>query len=344
MKYKINYTIRLHTINDSILKEMQSYMIELKILAEYYDLIKIKYDTDFCNEETKDCLINSFNNPSTEFFDYNSIEHKKILNFFINKGLILNYNIIKSSYAIIEYNKNDYINCEYFKLFFNYQSNISEKCINANNQKIKPVNLTENFIIFDNSENLVCNKNIVNKVQFQEYNTGYANIYFINKSLGEFFLNNNFTGFELFPVKENSTDEIIFYQLKVTNIIEQPKIKTEISSLFDDREIVYPSERSPLHNYYKKNNDVCIYNEEYIINNFKDFNISYFACIDSYGNSNNFITRPEIIVSKRVMSLLKQHKSKFTMVPVYSTNNIGIDTFNLNKEVKQLIIINSNSK
>ncbi len=340
MKCKIYYEIILDTIEDSILKEMQDYMIKLKILPDYYDLVKIKYDYDFYDEETKEYIRYS-SNPSTEFFDYNSMEHKKILKFNGEKGLVLNYNIIKGAYEIIEYSKSDYINCEYFKLILNfYQSNISEKCINENNKKINPINLTENFIIFDNKESLVCNKNIVNKVQFQEYNTGYANLYFINKSLGEFFEDNNFTGFKLLPVKKINTDEIIFYQLKVTNIIEQPKIKTEISSLFSNEGVFYPTEKSPLCNYFKKDNDVCIYNDEYILNNFKDFNLSYMA----FNDSDKFFVRPEITVSRRVMLLLKQHKSKFAMIPIYSDKNIDINKFIIDKEVKELINYNMNKE
>ena len=179
MKYKISYTIRLNTIDDFILKELQSYLIELKVLPEYCDLIQIKYDHIFYNEEINDDLINS-NDQSTDFFDYNSTEHKKILKFFYDKSLIINYNIIANNYSIIDYDKNDYKNCEYFKLYLNfYQSPISKRCLDVNNQKFMPITLTENFIIFDNCENLICNKDIVSKVQFQEHNIGFCTIYFI---------------------------------------------------------------------------------------------------------------------------------------------------------------------
>lgn len=337
MKCKISYIIRLNTIDDYILKKLQFYLIELKLLSEYCDLIKNKYDPIFYNEHVSNNLINP-NDPTTNFFDYNSTEHKKLLSFFYNNKLIINYNIISNNYAVIDYNKNDYTNCDYFNLYLNfYQNSISKKCIDVNNQKFKSIILTENFIIFDNCENLICNKDIVNKVQFQEYNTGFCTIYFINKSLGDFLLNNNFTGFELLQVININTSEVIFYQLKVINIIKESKIKTEISSLFDSAGIVYPSKRSPLHDYYLKRQDVCIYNQEYIANNFKDFNISYLAFDDFYKNSNNFITRPQLIVSRRTMLLLKQHKSKFAIQPIYSTKNVDINIFNLNNEIKQLI-------
>lgn len=204
MKCKISYIIRLNTIDDSILKKLQSYFIELKVLPEYCDLIQNKYDPIFYNEDIDNNLINS-NDQSTNFFDYNSTEHKKILSFFYNNKLIINYNIIINNYAVIDYDKNDYNSCEYFNLYLNfYQSSISKKCIDANTQKFMPTILTENFIMFDNHENLVCNKNIVNKIQFQEYNTGFCTIYFINKSLGDFLLNNSFTGFKLLPVKNTN--------------------------------------------------------------------------------------------------------------------------------------------
>ena len=337
MRYKISYIIRLNTIDDSILKELQNYMIDLKILPKYHDFIKSKYDPFFF---TKKSILNSINpnDPSTDFFDYNSIEHKKLLDFFYNNNLIINNNIINNTYPIIDYNKNDYSNCEYFILNLNfYQSSIPKKYIDINNLKFKPITLTESFIIFDNDESLICNKDIMSKIQFQEYNNGFSTIYFINKSLGEFLLTNNFTGFELFPVKHINTNEIIFYQLKVMNIIKQSKIKTEISSLFDGKGFAYPSKKSPLHDYYLKRQDICIYNQDYIINNFKDFNISYFSFEDFYPNSNNFITRPKLIVSHRTMLLLKQHKSKFAMAPIYSTQNIDINIFKLNKEIKHLI-------
>lgn len=337
MRYKISYIIRLNTIDDFILKKLQDYMIELKILPKYYDFIKSKYDPFFFTEES---ILNSINpnDPSSDFFDYDSMEHKKLLDFFYNNNLVIDHNIINTNYAIIEYDKNDYNNCEYFILYLNfYQSSIPQKYIDINNLKFKPITLTENFIIFDNYESLICNKDIVSKIQFQEYNNGFSNIYFINKSLGNFLLVNNFTGFELFPVRHINTNEIIFYQLKVVNIIKLSEIKTEISSLFDNTEIIYPSKTSPLYDYYLKRQDICIYNQEYIENNFKDFNIFYFAFKDSSSNCSNYLTRPQLVVSKRAMLLLKQHKSKFAINPIYSTENIDINIFSLSKEIKTLI-------
>ncbi|MPQ45263.1 hypothetical protein, partial [Clostridium tarantellae] len=273
MKYNICYTIRLNTIEDTLLTSLQYYLKELKLLNEYYDLIKDKHNNDCYEYKT---IFN--NDPVTNLLDYNSTKHKLLLNFFYKNNLKLGYNIIIDDYAILLYSKRDLKYTKYFKANLGeFESSITEKCIEINNKKLKSISLTENFIIFNNSENLVCNKDILKKIQFQQYNNGYMNIYFINKNLGEFLLKNNFTGFQLKPVNKIDTNEVLFYQMIITNIIEQPRISTEFTFLNKKVCFSYPTINSILYNYFKKNIDIYIYDEYYMKNNFCDFNISYYS-------------------------------------------------------------------
>ena len=64
----------------------------------------------------------------------------------------------------------------------------------------------------------------------------------------------------------------------------------------------------------------------------------------AFKDSDKFFVRQEITVSRRVMLLLKQHKSKFAMIPIYSDKNIDINKFIIDKEVKELINYNMNKE
>lgn len=330
MKFQIKYYIRLNSIDDSILKELQNWMIDLKFIPEYNNFIKQKYNRYFSNQENNDI--------DTGFFYYNSQKHKKLLEFFCIKNLKINKNIFKNSFSVIKYNKKELDVAEYFRLkLSDYTSSMSENCDCINVQKFKSNILTENFIIYDNSEPLVCNRDIVKKIEFQEYYTGVASVYFISKSLGEYMLDNNFTGFKLLPVKKINTNETLFYQVKIINVIEEAQVKTEVAILNDNTNFVYPSKDSKYHNYYKKRDDVSIYNQEYIENTFKDFNMYYYTLEDFRDENNIMKTHIELIVSKRVMLLLKKHKSRFYKTPIFSNENIYINKPFLDPEIKQLI-------
>ncbi|WP_207707494.1 hypothetical protein, partial [Clostridium tarantellae] len=163
--------------------------------------------------------------------EYNSYDHKLFLEFIYNNNLIIGKHILIYECIDIDYYKNDFKNLEYFQLILNeYQNNMSKKCELYNFEKFKLISLTEDFVVLDNNENLISNKDIVKKVQFQGYYNGITELYFINKQLGNFISNHNFTGFKLKPVYKINTNEILFYQLKVINIVEAPNISTEISS------------------------------------------------------------------------------------------------------------------
>lgn len=249
MKCRIKYTIRLGNIEDSILKELQDYMINLGVLLKNNNFIVDKYSRYENNDEAD-------YDPESEFIYYDSQEHKKLLEFFYEKNLKINYNIIKGSFPLISYDKEDYERAEYVKLYlFAYSSNLSEECVDINNRRFKSKTVTEEFIIFDNEEELVCDRNIVEKIQFQEYINELLNIYFISKPFAEFILKHKFTGFKLSPVRKINSDKIMFYQLKITNVIKQPNIVTEVASLYDNKEFIYPSRDSKLYDHYQKIED-----------------------------------------------------------------------------------------
>nr|WP_300001923.1 hypothetical protein [Tissierella sp.] len=337
MRYKIKYIIRLGTIEDSLLKELQEYMIGLGVLFKNNNFILDKYSRyEHDDEDDYD--------PESEFIYYDSPEHRKLLEFFYQKGLKINYNIIKNSFPLIYYDKKDYERAEYIMLYLvAYSSNLSEESIDINNSRFKSKPVTEEFIIFDNEEELVCDRNIVKKIQFQEYINELLSIYFISKPFAEFLLKHKFTGFKLSPVRKINSDKILFYQMKITNIIKQPSLATEVSLLYSNKEFIYPSKDSIFYEYYRKTYDIAIYNDEYAKNNFKDFNLTYNAYERSHyetGSFNEvikFLTRSELIVSKRFMLLAKHYKAKMGTVPVYTDRTIDITQDFLDQEIKELI-------
>lgn len=327
MKCSLTYAIKIQLIEDEILKKLNDLLNELKSLFKTYKLIEDKYSDD-------EYIANY--DISVRPIEYKSHDNKVFLKFIYDNNLRIGQHIILFDSLMIGYDKNDFKNVKYFLLHLNqYENNMSERCETYNFEKMRLVPLTEDFATFDNTENLISNKAIVKKVQFQGYYNGWIELYFISKYLGEFILKHNFTGFQLKPVYKINTDEVLFYQLKVTNVIEAPSIVTEIASLNKEEVYVYPKKDSKLYNFYIKNIDVKIYDKNYIKNNFCDFNMYYYSHKDAIYENKRF-TGIELVVSERVLVLFKHYKMKSFETSIYSTEYVNIDMYKLDEEVKEL--------
>ncbi|WP_170272338.1 hypothetical protein, partial [Clostridium tarantellae] len=54
-------------------------------------------------------------------------------------------------------------------------------------------------------------------------------------------------------------------------------------------------------------------------------------------SKNQIITMTELIISERLMLILKQKKARFSLEPIYSNKTVNVKMFNLNEEIKQLL-------